>query len=451
MANEQLKRTLNLPQLVFYGVGTMVGAGIYSVIGAAAAEAGPRLWLSFIFAGIAAFLTVLSYAELSAMYPQTGAEYNFLKQAFPKRPLFSFMAGYLIALNAAATAATVALAFAGYLNVFVELPAPIVALSLLTLCTALNIAGIKEATWVSIALICIEVAGLVLLVWSGFESGEMGRSFAAGDAGDGAGAWKAAGIFTATALIFFIFIGFEDVANLTEETRDPVKTVPRALIVSVLFTSLLYVLVAVAFIALSELEGIADSESPLSAAAATIAPWRGQALAVAALFATASTALISLVSISRMLFGMARGGHMPELLASTLPARKTPWVAALALFAAACLLLPLGEIKIIASVSSLGVLLVFAAVQAAMITLRLRAPDTDRPFRVAFVVGRVPVLPVIGIGLILALLTQFDAIVYGVAGGAMLGGLVVYHFIPGPRETTDAENHKAENDEAHQP
>ncbi len=422
---EQLKRTLTLSQLVFYGVGTMIGAGIYSVIGAAAAEAGARLWLSFLFAGAAAFLTVLSYAELVAMYPDTGAEYNFLKAAFPERPLFSFMAGYLIALNAAATAATVALAFAGYLDVFVDFPAPPAALLLLTACTVLNIAGIRESTWVSIGLICIEVAGLLLLIWSGFESGEMGRSFAdaSGAAGEGHGI---AGIFAATALIFFIFIGFEDVANLSEETRDPVKTVPRALVISVLFTSLLYVLVALAFIALSDLQGVGDSASPLSAAAATIAPWRGQALAVAALFATASTALISLISISRMLFGMARGGDMPRPLARTLPGRQTPWIAGLALFAAACLLLPLGEVKTIASVSSFGVLLVFAAVQAAMIALRLRQPERARPFRVAGSIGKVPVFPAIGIGLIAALLTQFDAVVYAVGGGAIAAGVGIY-------------------------
>jgi APA family basic amino acid/polyamine antiporter len=426
MTQPELKRTLNLPQLVFYGVGTMVGAGIYSVIGAAAAEAGTQLWVSFAFAGIAAFLTVLSYAELIAMYPQTGAEYNFLKAAFPKHPLLAFLAGYLIALNAAATSATVALAFSGYLNVFFETPASWVALALLILCTLLNIAGIRESTWVSISLICIEVSGLLLLIWSGFQSGDMAAAFSPDR--NATAAQGVAGIFTATALIFFIFIGFEDVANLSEETHEPVRTVPRALIISVILTSLLYLLVALAFIALSELDGLADDDSPLSTAAGSVAPWRGQALAIAALFATASTALISLISISRMLFGMARGGDMPKALASTLPGRQTPWVAALLLLLVACLLLPLGEIKTVASVSSFGVLLVFAAVQVAMITLRLRQPDRERPFRVALAIGRVPLLPVVGILIIGALLTQFEPVVYAVGGGAIMLGLGIYFF-----------------------
>lgn len=418
---EKLARSLGLVPLIFYGVGTMVGAGIYSVIGEAAGEAGSQLWISFIFAGIAAFLTVLSYAELSSMFPKAGAEYQFLKAAFPQRRLFSFMAGYLIALNAAATSATVALAFGGYLSVFVELPTPLVALTLLTLCTLLNISGIKEATWVSILLICIEVAGLLIMIVSGAESGDMAKSFTPPSGGDGV-----AGIFAATALIFFIYIGFEDVANLSEESKEPTRDIPRALLISVLITSALYILVAFSLIALSDPQSLAGSKAPLSDAAGSVAPWRGQALGVAALFATASTALISLISISRMLFGMAREGDMPKVLSRTWTTRKTPWVAALALFTAACLLLPLGEVKIVASVSSFGVLIVFTAVQVAMITLRYRQPDKKRPFRVPLSIGKLPLLPPIGIVITLALITQFEPIVYAVGGGAILFGGVVY-------------------------
>jgi APA family basic amino acid/polyamine antiporter len=331
------------------------------------------------------------------------------------------MAGYLIALNAAATSATVALAFGGYLNVFISSPILLTSFLLLGACTAINIAGIKESTWVSIVLICIEVTGLIIMIWSGFESGGMSKSFEATPSWD-----NAAGIFTATALIFFIYIGFEDVANLSEETKEPTKTVPRALIVSVIVTSFLYVLVAFSVIAISDPQALSGSRSPLSDAAGMISPWRGQALAIAALFATASTALISLIAISRMLFGMAREGDMPKPLSRTWAKHKTPWVAALALFGGACLLLPLGEVKIVASVSSLGVLLVFASVQLAIIVLRYLQPNKKRPFRVPFSIGRFPILPAIGIIVTLALLTQFEPVVYMVGGGAIAFGIIVY-------------------------
>jgi len=415
-----ISRSLSLTQLVFYGVGTIVGAGIYTIVGAAAGLAGRGVWVSMLLAGLAAFLTALSYAELVAMNPRAGAEYHFLVAAFPKAPLVSFMAGFLVALNAVATSATVSLAFAGYLNVFVQVPALLTGFTLLAMCTALNIIGIRQATWVSIGLILIEVGGLVALLAAGFIKGEPGTAIALPSMGD------AGGIFAATALVFFVYIGFEDVANLAEEAKKPKRDVPRALLASVVLTSLLYLLVVWAVLALLEPQALASSDSPLTTAAVVVAPWLGKTLAVTALFATASTALISLVSISRMLFGMARDGDMPRALGRTLTKRRTPWVAAVVLFAGACALLPLGKVKIIASISALGILLVFVGVHTALIVLRWKEPQRVRPFRVPLHIGRVPVLPLAGLAICLALITQFEAIVYGVTAGAVAFGVGVW-------------------------
>jgi len=236
----------------------------------------------------------------------------------------------------------------------------------------------------------------------------------------------AGGIFAATALVFFVYIGFEDVANLAEEAREPKRDVPRALLASVVITSLLYLLVVWAVLALLEPQALASSDSPLTTAAVVVAPWLGKTLAVTALFATASTALISLVSISRMLFGMARDGDMPRALGRTLTRRRTPWVAALVLFAGACALLPLGKVKIIASISALGILLVFVGVHTALIVLRWREPQRVRPFRAPLHIGRVPILPPAGLAICLGLITQFEAIVYGVTASAMAFGVGVW-------------------------
>lgn len=417
----ELRKSLNLGQLIFFGIGTMIGAGIYSVIGAAAAEAGSHLWISFICAGFAAFLTVLSYAELSSSLPKAGAEYQFIKTAIPEWKWLSFMAGYLIAINAAATSATVSLAFAGYMNVFVEVPILLTAFLLLAACTCINIMGIRQSTWVSISLICVEVAGLLLLIWLGFVKGDVSRSFERSLSWDNAG-----GIFAATALIFFVFIGFEDIANLSEEANEPRRDIPRALLVSVIFTSVIYIMVAIAVMALSTAEQLSASTSPLTQAASQAIPSAGKALAIAALFATASTALISLISISRLLFGMAQEGDMPSPLARILGKRKTPWIAALALFSAACLLLPLEEVKIVASISSFGVLLVFITVHIAMIVLRFRQPNLKRHYKVPFSIGALPVPPVLGIIIAAALLTQFEPIVYAVGIGILGFGVFVF-------------------------
>lgn len=417
---QALTRSLSLTQLIFYGVGTIVGAGIYTIIGSAAGLAGTALWVSMLCAGAAAFLTALSYAELVAMLPKAGAEYQFLKAAFPKAPLVSFLAGFLIALNAAATSATVSLAFAGYLKVFLELPAPLTAFALLSFCTAINIVGLRQSTWVSIGMIVIEVGGLLLMIVMGFLKGDAGAAITLPTFGD------APGIFTATALVFFVYIGFEDVANLSEEAKNPRRDVPRALLWSVAITSLLYLLVVWAVFAVMDPGQLAQSDSPLTTAGRAVAPWLGQTLAVTAMFATASTALISLVSISRLLFGMARDGEMPRALAKTMSRRKTPWVAALALYAGACVLLPLGEVRIIASVSALAILVVFVGVHTAVIALRFKSPGRERPFRTPLHVGRLPLLPPLGIAISLALMTQFEPVVYAVTGGAVVFGMAVY-------------------------
>ncbi len=415
-----LKRTLNMPQLAFYGVGTIVGAGIYSVIGAAAGLAGHYLWVSFLLAGTAAFLTVLSYAELASALPKAGGEYQYVKLAFKKLPLLAFMAGFLIAVNAAATSATVSIAMAGYLRVFVDLPGPLISLALLAVCTAINIRGISESTWASIALICVEVGGLLVLIACGVFDGAWDKLTS------GAAPLSAGGIFSATALIFFVYIGFEDIVNLSEEANKPRRDVPRALLISVIVTSTIYLLVALSVVALVPPETLMQSDSPLEAAASTVSPLAGTVLAVTALFATSSTALISLISISRLLFGMARDGDMPKPLAKILPGRRTPWVAALVLFAFACALLPLGRVEIVASISSFGILLVFITVQAAVIRLRFTQPDLARGFRVPLNIGEVPVPAVIGIVFCAALLTRFEGIVYAIGGGFLVFGCVLH-------------------------
>lgn len=420
MAAGSLSRSLNLTQLVFYGVGTIVGAGIYTIVGDAAGLAGGQVWWSLLAAAALALVIALSYAELIAAFPKAGAEYQFLKAAFPRWRALAFLAGCLIALNCAATAATVSLAFAGYLAVFVEVPAAVTAFVLLAGCTALNIAGLKQATWASIALICMEVGGLLLLVGSGFLNTAPLSNLRLPVVGEfGA-------LFAATALVFFIYIGFEDVANLAEEAREPARDVPRALLGSVALVSVIYLLVVWVALAAVPPDALAGSRSPLTTAGDRLSPLVGRTLAVTALFATASTALISLVSISRLLFGMARDGDMPAALSRTISRRKTPWVAALVLFAAACALLPLGQVKTIASVSALGILVVFIGVQAALVALRLKQPGLERPFRLRGTVGGVPVLPVVGMVAAAALTTQFAPVVYTVVAGVVAGALVVY-------------------------
>lgn len=419
----KLQRSLSLTHLLFYGVGTIIGAGIYTIIGTAAGVAGAQVWVSLILAGLAALLVALSYAELISAFPKAGAEYHFLRAGFPRVRFLSFAAGWFIMLNTAATCAAVGLAFGGYLRVFWDVPAWAVALTLLALCTGINIAGIRQSTWATITLICIEVGGLLLLIGSGVLTLDMFETIVMPT-------WSDAGsIFSGAALVFFIYLGFEDVANLAEESKAPTKDVPRALLLSTVVTSVIYLFVVWTVLAAADPQTLAGSESPLTAAGTRIAPWLGTTLAVTALFATASTALIALISISRLIFGMAREGDMPALLARTTAVRKTPWAAALLLFAGACTFLPMGNVKIIASISSMGILLVFIGVQAALIALRFHQPALKRPFRVPLSLGRLPLVPVAGILACAALITRFDLVVYLIVSGVAVVGAVIYRLM----------------------
>ncbi len=143
----ELKKSLGTLRLTFYGVGTIVGAGIYTVIGAAAGQAGTDLWLSFIFAAIAASVSAMSYAELSSTYPNAGAEFIFVRKAFPKIDIPSFLTGWTIAFHSSATIAAVLLAFSGYFNTFFNIPSLLVSYAVLLILAFISITGIKKVIY----------------------------------------------------------------------------------------------------------------------------------------------------------------------------------------------------------------------------------------------------------------------------------------------------------------
>ncbi|MBL8879282.1 MAG: APC family permease, partial [Phycisphaerales bacterium] len=320
---DKLKRTLTLPYLLFYGVGVIIGAGIYSIIGAAAGQAGRGVWVSLLLAAVPAALAALCYAELSSQFPRAGASYVYVREALPQWHWPGFMIGFIVVCTTAATAATVSIAFGGYLSVFLSWPYWLSASVLLVACTVVNLIGIRESAWVTAICTAIEVIGLVLIIGAGVASHNVTEGLFEFDH-NGGQAWD--GIFAAAALSFFVFTGFEGLANLAEETKKPKRDLPLALLISLAFTTILYLLVAVAVTALLEPAQLARSDSPLASAATAADPRLGTALTWIALFSTANTVLITVVVGSRLLYGMANEGDMPGALARTLPRRRTPWV-----------------------------------------------------------------------------------------------------------------------------
>jgi amino acid transporter len=408
-----LKPVLGPVQLVFYSVGVIVGAGVYSVIGTAAGLAQQGLWLSFVIGAGVALLTAISYAEMATAYPEAGAEYIYVRRAWPKAEWLSFGVGVVILIGGAAAAATVAMAFGGYLREFVDVPPVWSALALLIVCTAFNIWGLRESSWANIVFTSIEVGGLLLVIAAGLarESGPPPLPPADG---------TEPAIMAAAALLFFVYLGFEEVANMVEEVRRPARDLPIALFLSIAITTVLYVLVALAVVHMVPPAELAASEAPLSKAIRSVWPDTGNLLSVIALFATANTVLITIIAASRLTFAMARDGELHGMFAGLLERRQTPWVAAILSLAMAAVLLPIGSVRILAEISSFAALVAFVAVNVVLIALRYKQPHHPRPFRVPGAIGRMPILPLAAIVSILVLLVHFDWQIY-LAGGIALG------------------------------
>lgn len=412
-----LKPVLGPVQLVFYSVGVIVGAGVYSVIGSAAGLAHQSLWLSFVVGAGVAMLTAFSYAEMATSFPVAGAEYVYIRKAWPRADWLAFGVGSVILIGGAATATTVALAFGGYLRVFVDVPAIAAALGLLTLCTALNIWGMREASWLNIAFTSIEVAGLLMVVAAGLLSEVQLPPTPTG---------AEPAVMAAAALLFFVYLGFEEIANLAEEVRNPARDIPMALFVSMGATTALYVMVAVALVSISPSAELAASEAPLATAIKNVWPQAGSLLSGIALFATANTVLITLIATSRLAFSMGRDGEIAAVFATVLRARQTPWVAAILTFAMAAALLPAGSVKVLAEVSSFAALLAFLSVNVVLIVLRYRMPNHPRPFRVPLAIGRLPVLPLAAIVSIAVLLVHFEWQIYAAGSVALALSAVAF-------------------------
>ncbi|HOX35671.1 MAG TPA: APC family permease [Methanoregulaceae archaeon] len=420
-----LRRELNLFDVTVSGIGIILGAGVYVLIGQAAGLCGNAVWLAFAVSALMALVTGLSYAELSSMFPRAGAEYDYVRNAFDAR--LAFVTGWLVFLSGVLAAATVALGFGGYFNVLTGVPVFASALVLLVLLTALLAYGIRETVRVAVVATLIEAAGLVIIIAIGLP--HLGSvNYLELPQG-------IPGLFAAAALIFFAYQGFESMVKFSEETKVPESTIPRALLLALTISTVLYILVALAAVSVLSWEQLAVSGAPFAdIVAATLGPEWAALIAVIALFATANTVLMSMYASIRLLFGMAVSSSLSAGLAYVHPGRRTPIAATVACGILTVALIFLGDIAFIANVTNFTLFVTFIMINAAVIALRYHSPGADRAFRVPGSLGRLPVLPVVGILLCVLLLGVQDRSV--LALGAVLTGIgVVLLLVSGWRAT----------------
>lgn len=414
--NPGLQRRLGLGALVAYGVGDILGAGIYALIGKIAGLAGYHVWIAFVLALVVAGFTAMSYAELGSRFPRSGGEATFCLEAFHREGL-AFVVGWLVLCSGIVSMAAIARAFAGYLGALVPgIPVPVVIGGFILALTVLNLAGIRQTSAANILCTFIEAGGLLLVVGLGlcfWLSQEVQLAPEIPVAVD----WPV--LFHAGALAFFAFIGFEDMVNVAEEVKAPEGMLPKAIIVALSVAAVLYIAVSWVAVVVVPPAQLAESRAPLLEVVHRAAPRFPTILFVGiALFAVANTSLLNFVTASRLIYGMAREGLLPRSLQAVHPRRHTPHLAIAVVGVFALLLSLSGTLTRLAGATSTLILMIFVAVNGALIVIQGR--QRSAPFRVSRPV------PILGLGLSLGLLAfvPWDALV--VAGVTVLAGLVLY-------------------------
>ena len=390
-----LKRRIGLGLLTAYGVGVMVGAGIYVLVGAVAADAGIWAPLSFILAGLIAAPSALSYAEFSTRIPEAAGEAAYVGQGLGSQAM-AVLVGLVIVTAGTVSAGAVLRGGVGYLTQVLPVGSEAAIIALGLTLVAVAVIGVLESLALAAVFTAVELIGLVLVVWAG-STGTVSPDWSL----DMPPYWP--GIGLGAVLAFFAFIGFEDIVNMAEEVSRPERTLPRAILISLGVTSVIYALVSWAAVRAVPLEDLAASKGPLALVWQSTRGGSGAFLSVIAVFAALNGVLAQIVMASRVLFGLGRRSPLLAVFRGVHPRFGTPVLATVLIGAAVILCALFVPVADLAGVTSIILLAVFVLVNLALIFEKRRAPEA--PFRVPMMV---PVL-----GLVLA----------GAALAAALGGL----------------------------
>ncbi len=416
----KLKQAITGPLLYLFILGDVLGAGIYALMGVLAAEVGGALWMPLAAALLLALLTAGSYAELVTKYPKAGGAAIFAERAY-KKPLISFLVGFCMLAAGVVSAAGLSLAFAGdYLATFIDVPPVPAAIVFLALVAVLNARGISESVRSNVVMTIIEVSGLVIVIVTvavllGSGGGDLSRvtQFPRGSS-------PAIATLGAAVIAYYSFVGFETSANVAEEVREPSRVYPRALFGALITAGVVYILVGIASSIALPASALEDSSGPLLAVVAStgvgIPNW---VFSLIALVAVANGALLTMIMASRVSFGMAEQGLLPQIFGTVLRNRRTPWVAIVATTVISMILASFGSLSALAETVVLLLLVVFISTNIAVLVLRKDTVEHTH-FRVWTFV------PVLGVLSCLGLLTQLSATVW-IFGAVLLAlGVMLY-------------------------
>jgi basic amino acid/polyamine antiporter, APA family len=429
----RLHRSVGALDLTALGIGAIIGTGIFVIIGEAIALSGPALVISFLLAGITCVFSALSYAELASAIPVSGSAYTYAYATMGE--LLAWIIGWDLILEYGVSVAAVAVGWGAYFTELLDslfgvtIPESIAlppgdggdvnvpAAALVLAVAAVLVAGVRQSARSNTIMVITKIAVLLFFIAVAFSAfdGDNFSDFAPNGFD---------GIESAAALIFFAYIGFDAVSTASEETKQPGRDLPIAIVGSLAIATLLYILVAVAAVGALPADQLAGQDAPLAVALSEGAGigWGADIVSFGALVAITSVVLTMLYGQTRVAFAMSRDGLMPERLATVWERTRTPVLLTLLFAAPIALIAAFVPLTDIAELVNIGTLFAFLIVNIAVIWLRRTKPDMERRFRVPFV----PVFPLIGAALCIYLMTKLPSDTWMRFIVWLILGLVIY-------------------------
>ncbi|MBL4821241.1 MAG: amino acid permease [Gammaproteobacteria bacterium] len=376
-----LRRSLSLPLVTFFGLGNILGAGIYVLVGKVAGEAGYQTPVAFMIASVIAALTAFTFAELSSRYPVSAGESVYVFEGFGKRQL-SILVGLLIIMTGVVSASTIARGFVGYLDVFVELPHWLVIVTLLAILGLIAAWGIMESVRTAAAFTVLEVGGLLMLLYvSAPYFTQLPQRLTEFTPSFDLAVWP--GIFTGTFLAFYAFVGFEDMVNVAEEVKNPQRNLPRGILIALFISSFLYIAIAFAVLLVLTPQQLAQSDAPLASVYQAITGAPPLAISLIAMFAVVNGALIQIIMASRVCYGMANQNWLPSFFSRVSSRTRTPVNATAVITCAVAIMALWLPIESLARATSFFLLIIFSLVNLSLWRIKLRKTNVaDSVFEV---------------------------------------------------------------------
>ncbi len=370
----ELQRSLSLPLLTCYGIGAILGAGIYVLVGEVAGRAGYTTPLAFFLAAVIAASTALSYAELSRKFPRSAGAALYVAEGFNSRYL-TILIGLMVVATGLVSCATLMRGLVGYVQAFAQLPAILIVVTATAAVTGIACWGIRESGWIIAIITLVEIAGLLFVIGVGSDA-----LLTLPDLADqlipppSADAWLPLGM--GTFLAFYAYIGFEDMANVAEEVVDPTRNLPLGILLAIFVSTTLYILVALVAITALPMDILANNKAPMM----EIVLQQGYSpvlITFISLIAIVNGAIVQIIMASRVLYGMAQLGTMPAWFGVLSAKRFTPINATLSVGVLVLILATLLPLATLAASTSFIILVVFVFVNASLIRIRSNNPSYD--------------------------------------------------------------------------